>query len=163
MSDDALFLNGVYESVLIEIFTVQSVLPEQIMFLQPYSNRIIRNLQANSPSVEFPMRIYFSLTNDLANIHYQAEIVGWEDKRILSNEKRGVITTFLDTFQKNESGLYNATKSGTGESVNLLHIWRLQKLKNPFSVSSLIKISNNEPVSTKRETAGGWIYVKKLS
>lgn len=163
MSNNALFLNGVYESVLKEILAVQIVLPEQIMFLQPYSNRIIRNLQENPPSVESPMPLYISLTDDLANIHYQAEIVGWEDKRNLSDEKRKVITTFLDTFQKNESGLYNVAKSGTGESVNLLHIWRLQKIEKPFSVSLLVKISDNQPVSTKRETAGGWSYVKKLS
>jgi hypothetical protein len=33
----ALFMNGVFESVLEEILQIQSVLPEQIMFLQPYS------------------------------------------------------------------------------------------------------------------------------
>ena len=44
MALEALFINGVYESVLEEICRTQSVLPDQILFLQPYSSRPIVDL-----------------------------------------------------------------------------------------------------------------------
>ncbi|MBH8555401.1 hypothetical protein I8751_24265 [Nostocaceae cyanobacterium CENA357] len=65
----ALFINGVFESVLEEILQVQKVLPEQIMFLQPYSGKTMKQLRDNLPSVESPMRLFISTTVDLANIH----------------------------------------------------------------------------------------------
>ena len=36
MKPNGVFVNGVYEDVLIEILEIQSELPEQILFLQPY-------------------------------------------------------------------------------------------------------------------------------
>jgi hypothetical protein len=72
----ALFINGVFESVLEDILQVQDVLPEQIMFLQPYSGKTIQKLRQDRPSVESPMRLFVSTTVDLVNVSYQAEIVG---------------------------------------------------------------------------------------
>ena len=51
MSAEALFINEVYESVLEEILRTQTLLPEQILFLQPYSSRPILDLQIFPPSV----------------------------------------------------------------------------------------------------------------
>ena len=155
----ALFINGVFRSVLDEILRVQSVLPEQIMFLQPYSSSAIKALRENPPSVESPVRLYLSITDDLATIHYQAEIVGWEDKRELSDVKKGWINRLIATLQEDEKELYSDA-SENGECVNLLYIRRLQKVQSPFSVAQLRKISNGEPLSTARTTSGGWSYVE---
>jgi hypothetical protein len=159
----ALFINGVFESVLEEILQVQAVLPEQILFLQPYSGKIMKTLQDDPPSVESPMRLFISTTADLANIHYQAEIVEWNDKRILSEAKKQLINRLIAALQQDEQYLYNAAKSGTGESVNLLYIRRLQKLNLPFSVAHLQKDSDGQPLSTARTTSGGWSYVTAVS
>lgn len=57
MREEALFLNGVYEDVLREILLIQKELPEQILFLQPYSSNTITRLRDDPPSVESPMRL----------------------------------------------------------------------------------------------------------
>ncbi|HEY9894658.1 MAG TPA: hypothetical protein V6D34_04475, partial [Candidatus Sericytochromatia bacterium] len=156
----ALFINGVYESVLEEILQVQALLPEQIMFLQPYSGYGIKALRKNLPSVESPMRLFVSITDDLATIRYQAEIVGWEDKQVLPEIKKQVINRLIATLQPGEKELYDAAKSGTGKSVNLLYIRRLQKVRSPFSVEQLRKESDGKPLSPARTTSGGWSPVK---
>lgn len=58
MRQQALFINGVYRSVLEEILATQSVLPEQILFLQPFGPRAILGLQHSTPSVDDPMRLF---------------------------------------------------------------------------------------------------------
>ena len=156
----ALFINGVFESVLVEILKVQADLPEQILFLQPYSGSVMRTLRKTPPCVESPMRLFISKTDSLATIHYQAEIVCWEDKRDLSEAKRQVINRVIGALQPDEKELYNSAKNGTGESVNLLHIRRLQKVPVPFSVEQLLKVSDGKPLSTARTTSGGWSYVE---
>ena len=155
----ALFINGVFETVLEEVLQIQTVLPEQIMFLQPYAGSVMKKLCDEPPSVESPMQLLVSTTTDLATVRYQAEIVGWEDKRILLETKKQVINRLIAVLQPDEKELYNAAKSGTGESVNLLYIRRLQKLDAPFSVAQLRKVSDGEQLSTGRTTAGGWSYV----
>jgi hypothetical protein len=161
LKSTALFLNGVFEEVLKDIFQVQAVLPEQIMFLQPYSSNAMKTLREEPPSVESPMQLFISLTDDLANIHYQAEIVGWEDKTTLSETKKQEINRLIATLQPTDGELYNAARSGSGESLNLLYIRRLQKLTEPFSVAQLRKVSDGETLSTARTTAGGWSYVER--
>jgi hypothetical protein len=156
----ALFINGIFESVLEEILQMQTILPDQIMFLQPYAEKTIRQLRENPPSVDSPVRLFASTTNDLATIHYQAEIVGWDDKRTLSKESKEVINRLIAALQPGERELYNAAKGGTGESVNLLYVRRLQKISAPFSVAQLRKTSDGEPLSTARTTSGGWSYVE---
>lgn len=156
----ALFINGVFESVLEEILKVQAELPEQILFLQPYSGRVMRTLHKTPLSVESPMRLFISKTDTLATIHYQAEIVCWEDKRKLCEARRQVINCVIGALQPDEKELYDAAKNGTGKSVNLLHIRRLQKVPVPFSVAQLRKVSDGTPLSTNRTTSGGWSYVE---
>ena len=86
--------------------------------------------------------------------------MGWDDKRHLSQEKRRVLSRLIWTLQPNEGGLYDASRSEGGESVNLLQVRRLRRIRTPFSVSQLVKIGDSEPVSDRRTTAGGWAYVK---
>ncbi len=159
MRPEALFINGVYESVLQEISQIQFILPEQILFLQPYASKPIVLLQENPPSVDSPMRLFLSLTNDLSHVHYEGEVVGWEDKRLLAEHKRAALTRIIQALQPNEDGLYDASPTGE-KSVNLLYVRRIRKLDAPFSVEQLTKILDEEPLSSGRTTSGGWSYVK---
>ena len=159
MKGDALFLNGVYKSVLDEILAVQAVLPEQIMFLQPYKSVAIVRLRDDPPSVDDPMQLLISPTTDLAQVKYTAEIIGWDDKRQLRGTPRHrVLTRLICTLQPNEDGLYNLSQAEDGESVNLLHIRRLREVPM-FSVSRLMK-ADGGPMSDQRTTSGGWTYVQ---
>ena len=160
MKTEALFLNGVYESVLKEILWIQAELPEQILFLQPHGPRAITRLREAPASVHQPMTLYISTTTDLPTVSYAAEIVGWDDKRELTYARRRVISRLIWTLQPNEGGLYDAAKSEDGQSVNLLHIRRLRELDPPFPVSRLLKTNDQQPVSEGRSRAGGWAYVQ---
>ncbi len=159
MKEDALFLNGVYQEVLEEILLVQEELPEQIMFLQPYKSHTINMLRETPPSVDDPVWLLISLTTDLPTVHYVAQIVGWNDKRSLSEAQRQVLNRLISTLQPKEGGLYNLSQAEGGQSINLLHVRRLHRLTAPFSVTRLIK-SDGKPVSDRRTTAGSWTYVR---
>jgi len=160
MKPEALFINGVFESVLEEILRIQSVLPEQILYLQPHSSRVMTKLREYSPTIEDPMQLFVSTTTDLVRVSYKAEIVGWDDKRKLPKRKRGILNEIIAALQPGEGDLYNSSKIEGGESVNLLYIRRLKRIVAPFSVEQLEKTSDGEPLSTARTTAGGWSYVK---
>jgi hypothetical protein len=77
----------------------------------------------------------------------------------LSEAKKKVINRLIGALQVDQE-LYNAAKNGTGESVNLLYIRRLQRLIPPVSVSCLVKVNDDQPLSTARTQSGGWAYVK---
>lgn len=156
----ALFLNGVYEGVLREVLEVQGVLQEHIMFLQPHKGEAIAKLREAPPSVDDPMLLLMSLTTDLPNVHYVAEIVGWDDKRAIPEQKRHVVSRLIWTLQPNEGGIYDASRAEGKESVNLLHIRRLRRLATPVNVTRLVNVADGKPLSDGRTTAGGWIYVK---
>jgi hypothetical protein len=160
MKSESLFINGVFESVLEEILKVQRYLPEHIMFLQPYRTDPITHLRDDPPTVEDPMRLFLSVTDNLPIVSYSAEIVDWEDKTKLTESKRNAINRLLWTLQPNEGGLYNESRVEGKESLNLLYVRRLTKLNNPFSVSELIKTSNGQPLSTERTMSGGFSYVQ---
>lgn len=159
MRDEALFLNGVWEDVLKEILVIQSVLPEQIMFLQPYSARAMRHLQDDPPTVDSPLLLLLSLTTDLSTVHYAAEVVGWDDKRTMGEERQRAINRLIWTLQPGEGGLYDLSRSQAGQSANLLHIRRLRKVRQAFDVSLLVKTTDGTPIAGARMTAGGWTYV----
>jgi hypothetical protein len=105
MRTEAIFLNGVYKSVLEEILQIQAQLPEHIMFLQPYKGEAIVRLRENPPSVDDSVQLLMSLTEDLPTVHYVAEIVGWDDKRNLSEKKRRVVNRLICTLQPREDGI----------------------------------------------------------
>src|SRR5262249_42398173 len=135
-------------------------LPEQIMFLQPHKAQAIARFREHPPSVADPAFLLMSLTGDLPTVRYAAEVVGWDDKRDLSAEKRLVLSRLIRMLQPKEGGLYDASRAEGGRSVNLLHVRRLRKLPKPFSVGDLRNAGDGSPVSDKRSTAGGWVYVK---
>jgi hypothetical protein len=159
MRDAALFLNGVYESVLQEILGIQAYLPEQILYLQPFSSNRIVELAKRPPSVEEPVRLFISTTEDLPTVRYVCEIVGWEDKRELAGWKLNAINRVLFALQPNEGGVYGLKEPEKPDMVNLLCVRRMRKLSKPFSVAELINARSGGPLSTNRSQAGGWVYV----
>ena len=159
MRGEALFLNGVYESVLQEILAVQAYLPEQILYLQPFSSERIRRLAEEPPTVEHPMRMFASITDDLAVVHYVGEIVGWDDKRALDDAKVQVLNRVVRCLQPGEVEVYKRVRDDGPLCVNLLYVRRLRKLSKPFSVDQLINVNTGQSLSTGRTTSGGWVYV----
>lgn len=160
MRDEALFMNGVYRGTLEEILEIQAELPEHIMYLQPYSGSAIAHLRDDPPSIEEPMLLVLSVTDDLATVHYAAEIVGWDDKTRLSEAKQSVLNRVIRLLQPVEEKLYDASGTDDGRSVNLLYVRRVRRVHHPFSVTRLIKTEDGTPVSDRRTTAGGWTYIQ---
>src|SRR5258708_35701931 len=159
MSLTGIFMNGVYSVVLADIYRVHSLVPDQILYLQPYKAERIVELADHPPSTDSPVNLFLSLTEDLPTVRYTCEIVGWNDKRGLTGRKREIIDTVIRAFQPTEDGVYAVAERGI-EPVNLLSVRRMRELSRPFSVAELTKIADGQPVSTNRQTSGGWVYVK---
>jgi len=159
MRDIALFLNGVFDGVLLEILEIQAYLPEQILYLQPYSSRRIVRLAENPPTTEEPVRLFVSVTDDLSTVRYTGEIVDWDDKRQLAGWKLNALNRVIYALQSNEGGVYGLREPEKPDMVNLLYVRRLRKLSKPFSVAQLTMTSTNQQLSTGRTQAGGWAYV----
>jgi hypothetical protein len=158
MRAEALFINGVFRGVLEEILRIQEHSPDRIMYLQPYAGSAIAHLRDDPPSADDPMFLILSVTDDLARIHYTAEIVGWEDKTQLSAARRSSLNRVIAAAQPGEKELYNAARAG-GQSVNLLHVRRTRRVGHPFSVTRLVKTNDGRPIAGPRVTSGGWAYV----
>jgi hypothetical protein len=163
MRSEAIFLNGVWEGVLQDILNIQQHLPEHIMYLQPHKGKRIVLLAQNPPSTDDPVRLLMSVTDNLSNISYVAEIVGWDDKRELSGPKLTVLNRLIYAFQWTEGGVYPYVRNPKKPCVNLLHIRRLQKLQHTFSVAELHNVKDEQPLSTGRTQSGGWTYVQNPS
>ena len=155
--DEALFLNGVYESVLQEIVDVQTQMPEQILFLQPYSGDRVVHLSQTPPTIDAPMQLYISTSKNLSEVAYTAEIVGWDYKPDTTEDKRHLVSRIQAILQPGETGMVFEHSQA-----NLIHVRRMSKLKEPFSVAELIKTSDGKPLSENRTTSGGWSYVRPL-
>ncbi len=153
MSDIALFLNGVYESVLDEILRAQEREHDDTFYLQPYKSVAMARFRQDPPTI-----LYVSTGKNLAEVSYRADIVGWMDKRRM--DKNSPEWKRIDKSIREggyDPGIYGAEEG----MVNLVFIQRLVKLASPFSVSRLIKISDGNPLSTNRTRSGGWSYVIK--
>lgn len=160
MKNDALFINGVFQGVLDEILELQEALPDQILFLQPYSKKTMRVLKADPPSVEDPMQVLVSTTEDLGNILFAGQIVRWCDKRQLDEKARRAISRVIWTLQPGEGGLYDHARGI--ECVNLLLVRRLRRIQKPVRVQALSLRSKGRTIAGKRSTAGGWAYVEPI-
>jgi hypothetical protein len=155
-----LYLNGVFKSVLDEILDAQTSVPERVCYLQPYSDSRIKLLAESVPTPEHSVRLYISLTDSLGSVSYRASIIGWRDKREMSeSELAHLKETHFDLYQPGENGVY--LKGGGGQDcVNLLLIKHLELLPQPIPVSSFIKVSDGKPLKT-RTRSGGWSYVQE--
>lgn len=154
MRERAIFISGNYESNLQAIADVQAVLPEQILFIQPHGGRRIAYLRGNPPSVDDPVTLYCSISNEMNRVHFAAQVVGWDDKEELSPQKREAIDKVIGALQPGDGRVYDV-------GCNLIHIRRMVRVEPPFSVAELVKISDNEPLSPNKYTAG-FSYVRPL-
>ena len=155
---EALFINGVFEGVLEDICAIQHLLPEQIMFLQPYKSSAMTKLRDDPPTVDRPMLVAMSTTDDLDTVHYAGEIVGWEDKTQMPRDKWRLLNRLVAMLQPTEEGLYDASRVPEKQSINLLFVRRMRRIA-PMPVTSLRNTKDDEPLAGGRSTAGGWIYV----
>ena len=105
---------------------MQAVVPEQILFLQPYSDSPISLVAKDPPSSDDPVRLYVSATKDLTHVHYVGEIVGWEDKRTISPARRAVFDKLIAQFQPGEPNVY-------AKGVNVLVVRRMLKFATPLA------------------------------
>lgn len=154
--EKALFINGVYEDVLDEIIKSQDNNLGKTFYLQPYSESTIKQLKQTPPTPDFPLPLYISTTAQLKQICYYADIIGWEDKNEITNERLAVLNDHITQFQPKEGEIYLEVNGK--KCVNLISIRNLIKLTNHLSTSNLIKESDGEPLK-KRSRSGGWSYV----
>ncbi|MDP3008881.1 MAG: HNH endonuclease signature motif containing protein [Methylococcales bacterium] len=162
--NQALFINGVFESVLEEILKAQSKNKDLICYLQPYSTGNIKYLKENdfnkNPSITF----YLSITTSLNQVCYIAEIVGWYNKKALLNDKEKLaeINNQISGNQPIQREVYfYADNEKTKECANLILVKSLKKLIVPFPTGSLIKISDNIPLKPRTQ-AGGCSVVQEI-
>ena len=157
--EKALYINGVYEGVFDEILKSQESNPGKIFYLQPYSGSSIKQLKNEPPDQASPLPLYISTTAQLNQICYAADIIGWEDKNDIPEERFEKLNEHIKLFQPNENEIY--LDANEKKCVNLISIINLKKLTNQFSTSILIKESNGEALKP-RSRSGGWSYVYAL-
>ena len=155
--DFALYINGIYRSVLDEALAVQEEVPEQVVYLQPHKSHRIKELAEHPPTPDNPVQLLASTTDELNSVQYAGEIIGWRDKREVSGRKREYLDKLIKAMQPWETGLY-AEANGI-ECVNLLSVRNLRRLSEPFPVSELVNARRDGELG-ERTQAGGWVYVR---
>lgn len=154
------FENGIYEQVLEEILVAQRENPTGTFYIQPYSDRIISEFKKKRLGGENRWRLYTSITSDLSNAHYTAEIIDWEYKPDITPERLIVLNEHIQLHQKGEECIY-PTKNGK-TCANLISIRNLKKLENPIPVNCFYKISDGTPLKV-RTRSGNWSYVTLIT
>jgi len=157
--DYAFYINGIFDSCLKEIIAAQNNNQNLTCYLQPYSSRTIANLKNDQPSLESPITIYFSVSDDLSTVRYTGNIVGWDDKQKLSPARRSFLDDHMNEFQPQENGIYLERRGKLCR--NLISVRNLSKLEVPIPVSNFIKIKNGTPLKP-RSQSGNWSYVNEL-
>ena len=154
------FENGIYEQVLEEIIVAQRENPTGTFYIQPYSDRIIAEFKKKKPAVDNPWQLYASITDDLSNAQYTAEIINWEYKPDIEKDRLKELNEHIQKYQKGEECIY-PTKNGK-TCANLISIRNLQRLEKPIPVNRFYKISDGTPLKV-RTRSGNWSYVNLMS
>jgi hypothetical protein len=155
----AVFMNGIYESVLEEIAVSQEQHPSDEHYLQPYTKKRIRKLHDQRPTPQQPVRLYVSTTDSLNTVSYVADIVDWKDKRGINEREWLELDRRIKERQPNEEGMNTGGRRGSGPpSANLIAIRDLHKLAKPFPITELILEVAGRPPG-ERTTSGGHCYV----
>lgn len=129
----ALFINGIYDTVLQEIVAAQEERGGGNSFLQPYKGVVITMLRSRPPTPDAPIRLYISTTANLSQICYTAEIIGWEDKREMTQARRKVINRHLSRYQSGETNLFEGVEEVGETAVNLVTVRNLLPLDTLYS------------------------------
>jgi len=151
----ALFINGVFEDNLNEILAAQKKAPTETFFLQPYAGEKIKLLAESNPSPEHPVQLYLSVTDALAFVSFRAKIIGWQDKREITESERKKLNQRIQRHQPGEKEIYLTIKGKP--CVNLIHIVRLERIQE-VPVSCFVKESDQKPLG-RRTRSGGWSCV----
>ena len=155
----AVFMNGIFESVLEEITESQKQHPSDEHHLQPYTEKRIRRLRDQRPTPQQPVRLYISTTDNLNTVSYVADIIDWKDKKEINEREWLELDRRIRERQPNEEGMNTGGRQGSGPpSANLLAIRNLNKLARPFSITELILEDAGRPPG-ERTTSGGHRYV----
>ena len=156
----AVFLNGVFDAVLEEIMEAQKKNPGMVFYLQPHSTRVLQYLAKAVPSEDNTIQLYISTTRTLDKVCYIADVIRWEDKQEIPEERLTKLNKHILEYQPGEEEIYLETNKG-GLYKNLISIVNLKRIPNQFSVLNLIKVSDNTPYKP-RSRAGNWGYVYEL-
>lgn len=155
----ALYLNGVYESVLHEIIIAQKENPNLICYLQPYKQQRIVYLDESKPTPKKPIQLYISTTTNLEQVSYRATIVGWEDKQTIPPQRLDELNKHIQHYQPKEEEIYQIYEGKRLK--NLISVISLELLPYPFPVSDLIKTVDCTSYQT-RSMSGGWAPVIEI-
>ena len=147
----ALFINGIYKGVLTEIIDAQEGRGGGVSFLQPYKGQIISMLRKNKPSPNSPIRLYISTTDNLSHICYTGSVIGWEDKRKLSQQRYNEVLQHLEEYQRGEINLFTGVEEVGKKAVNLITIRNLQQLETFHATAILRKVSDGLPLKKRTE------------
>ncbi|MFA5177573.1 MAG: HNH endonuclease signature motif containing protein [Candidatus Omnitrophota bacterium] len=154
----ALFINGVYATVLEEIISSQAMQGGGVNYLQPYKRAVIQMLKNSPPTMESPVTLYISTTKNLKNICYTAEIIDWRDKRELTNKEKTQVLAHLREYQPGEKALFAAEEEVGEKAVNLLTLRNVAHCTTLLPTSVLRKKSDGLALKP-RTRAGGWSEV----
>lgn len=156
--EKALYLNGVFESVLEEIMKAQEEHLGKTFYLQPHSDAAIAQLEKNPPGPDAPLPVYISISEKsrIDKICYSAEIIGWEDKRGLPPARKDLLDQHIKEFQPKEREIYPTAKGKT--CVNLISIRNLRRWSGSLSTSKLIKQSDGKPLQRKPWSGFSYVY-----
>ena len=98
--------------------------------------------------------MYASTKEELAEVSYRADIVGWRDKTLMDpdGEEFKRIDASIRKW-KFIPGIFGVEDG----LVNLIFLRNVVRLVPPFSVDKLIR--DRRPLSTNKQMAGDWAYV----
>lgn len=129
--------------------------PGRRLFFQPHARREMVRLRDTNPNEECPVTVYFSTTDDLSTVSYQAEIVEWRNKQNLAETECPSIDREIEEVGFNPEGLFGIEEG----MVNLVRIRYLIKLVPSFHVAELIKTSDGKPLSGNQISSGpSYVY-----
>ncbi len=156
----ALYINGIYETVLTEIVDAQKKNDNLLCYLQPYSPYKINWKKSVIPTPQNPISLYISTTSSLPIVSYKAKIIGWENKNDINKKRMILLNKHIKEFQPKETEIYLTVDDGK-KCINLISVIELTKLQIPIPVQNFLKIDDNLPLKT-RTRSGGWSYVNIL-
>jgi len=151
---EAMFYRKMYRKELEKMLASQEEKPGRRLFFQPHAKRTMASLRDANPNEECPVTVYFSTTDDLSTVSWQAEIVEWRNKQRLAETECPSIGREIKEVGFNE-GLFGIEKG----MINLIRIRNLIKLVPSFHVSELIKVSDWTPPSGDPRSSYSHSYV----